>query len=93
MRCPIKRAIRKDGWVVKATGRRDTAALLGSAFAAGVGVYNNLRQVTESNGEKMPPRMATASREKYIDASFSVAAGVIGTRLYEGGPHQNFKKS
>ena len=83
MRCPIKRAIRKDGWVVKATGRRDTAALLGSAFAAGVGVYNNLRQVTESNGEKMPPRMATASREKYIDASFSVAAGVIGTRLYE----------
>lgn len=49
-KCPILREFEREGWIQKEVSSRDYAAALGSAFAAGVGVYNSLaknRALTE----------------------------------------------
>ncbi len=38
--CPVYRHLRQEGWAKKEIGNRETAAILGSAFAAGMASYN-----------------------------------------------------
>jgi hypothetical protein len=41
--CPIKRALRYAGWTARGVGKRDLAAILGTAIAAGLAEYNTTR--------------------------------------------------
>ena len=82
MRCPMMRALRKEGWVSKWGAKRDLAASIGQAFAAGVAVYNNFR-LGASGGNGMPPRGANAARIALSDSSLQVAKAVMAQRLEE----------
>lgn len=79
MRCPMMRALRKEGWVSKWGAKRDLAATIGQAFAAGVGTYNNYRQSTSS----LPPRGVNAERTRLAVSSVEVAQAVMHRRLEE----------
>lgn len=89
LRCPMKRALRREGWLPKATGRADWAGAMGSAFAAGVAVYNNTRREFEQGGTSMPPRHlsiktaqgADPERVKMAEASYKIATSILAQRL------------
>lgn len=82
MRCPMMRALRKEGWIPRYGQRKDWAAVLGQAFGAGVGAYNSLRQAHEEQGMLMPER-APDARASFIDVAVGVALGVKQQRVRE----------
>jgi hypothetical protein len=73
------RALSKEGWRSKYAKKVDFAAIMGQSFAAGVGVYNNLRLEHEKSGTSMPPR-TTVARGALVDACWDVAERVMATR-------------
>jgi len=82
MRCPVLRALRHEGWTSKYVGRPFWAATLGQGFAAGVGVYNNLRKDREALGQPAPAR-TLSGRVTLANAAAAVAISVIDQRLNE----------
>ncbi len=79
MRCPMMRALRKEGWVSKWGAKRDLAATIGQAFAAGVGTYNNFRKTNPL----MPVRGVNVERTRLAVSSVDVAKAVMHRRLEE----------
>lgn len=69
MRCPMMRALRKEGWISKWGAKKDLAAIIGSSFAAGIGVYNNIRKSAQDGNTALPART--------IEARASIAASCV----------------
>lgn len=69
MRCPMYRALRREGWVSKYAKKKDLAAIIGTSFAAGVGVYNNLRKEHEQQALSLDKKAATLAA---MGSAFSV---------------------
>lgn len=82
MRCPMLRALGKAGWIPKVGAKRDIAATIGQAFAAGVGVYNNMRKDTQAFKRPMPERGGD-ERVQWAAACVDVALQVAHRRLEE----------
>ncbi len=76
MRCPMMRALSREGWQPKMLAKKDWSALLGQGFAAGVGIYNNLRQEWERGGAQAPQRDA-ATRADLIRACSDAAVKIV----------------
>lgn len=77
----MMRALGKE-WVGKYAGKKDYAAVLGNGFAAGVGIYNNIRMEHERGAAKMPQRDAQA-RASIVQACTQSALAVMAERLKE----------
>lgn len=67
-------------WSSKNLARKDWAAFLGQGFAAGVGIYNNLRMEWERGGAQAPQRDA-ASRADLIQACQDAAIAIIDQKI------------
>lgn len=80
MRCPMARALRKEGWISKWGAKRDLAAIIGQSYAAGVGTYNNLRK----SAKVLPARgVSDSTRRSWAESCVTVAKGVMKQRLDE----------
>lgn len=67
MRCPMKRALEKEGWRGKFVATGHLAAIVGNAVAAGLGVYNNYRQTLERQGREVST--LTDSEKSHVASS------------------------
>jgi len=76
----MARALHKEGWSPKYMANKDWSALLGQGFAAGVGIYNNLRQEWERAGAQAPQRDATA-RATMIQACQDAAVRIVSQKV------------
>ena len=72
----MMRALSREGWQPKYLQKKDWSALLGQGFAAGVGIYNNLRQEYERAGAQAPERDAT-KRAELIQACGDAAVKIV----------------
>ncbi len=79
LRCPMLRALRRQGWVPRTAKKKDVSAIIGQAFAAGVGTYNNLRKAHEEGGGDV----TTLDKARAAAASVGIAKGVM---------HQHFRE-
>lgn len=85
----MKRALRREGWTPKATGKADWAGTMGSAFAAGVAIYNSTRREYEQGHTALPTRWmsaktsqgAPAERVSMAEAAVGIATGVLHQRM------------
>lgn len=82
MRCPMLRVLSNEGWMPKYVGKAQWAALLGQGFAAGVGIYNTIRQEHERGGTPLPPRDAT-SRADLVKGCQESAVKMVDDRRKE----------
>ena len=76
----MMRALNKEGWVPRYMAKKDWAALLGQGFAAGVGIYNNLRAEWERAGAQAPQRDAL-TRANLINACSDAAVRIVQQKL------------
>lgn len=72
----MMRALDREGWRPKYMQKKDWSALLGQAFAAGVGIYNNLRMEREREGAQAPQR-DLASRKDLVNACADAAVKIV----------------
>lgn len=79
-RCPMMRALNKEGWVPRYMAKKDWSALIGKGFAAGVGIYNNLRAEWERAGAQAPER-DPIKRADLIAACSDAAVKIIEQEL------------
>jgi len=76
----MARALHKEGWSPKYMANKDWSALLGQGFAAGVGIYNNLRAEWERAGAQAPQRDATV-RATMIQACQDAAVKIVSQKV------------
>src|SRR5678816_4119340 len=79
MRCAMLRALQKEGWMPREAGYPTLAAVLGAAYAAGVGTYRNIRKSTGL----MPPLGVNPDRQKWADISVKTAETLMHAKLAE----------
>jgi len=75
------RALGKEGWRSKYARKVDLAGILGTAFAAGVGVWNNLRMAHERSGVPGP----LGASQSHVKACTDVGLAVMRQRVQQIG--------
>lgn len=78
----MMRALNKEGWVPRYMAKKDWSALLGQGFAAGVGIYNNLRAEWERAGAQAPQRDVN-SRADLISACTDAAVKIVDQKVLD----------